>query len=428
MFFQTLVALPLSDFTPRPLLSYPSRSRKAKGFAALLTVMLTLLCHFPAAIAENATPQTSLKQGLVSGNSEFAVQLYHRLGDDSVRNLFFSPYSVSSALGMTYVGALGNTADEMKAALHFKYDQNQLADAFKSYNRELISLSRADGQKLRIANGLCLTGGNVSEAYKAILHESFDAEMFSGGLDQVNSWVAQKTEGKIPTILDQLDANSVCVILNAIYFKGTWESQFQKNVTRAAAFMVSPSKQVTTQLMYQKDNFKMLEDEELQAISIPYKGNALSMVVLLPKDLDGLASLEKKLTAQSLAGWMERLDQQESRSVKLYFPKFTMETDYDLVAPLSRMGMLEAFGSGADFSGMGWAKGALYISQIKHKAFVDVNEEGTEAAAATAVEMATKSMPFEPEFRADHPFLFLIRDNRNGTLLFIGRVCEPTTK
>jgi len=175
--------------------------------------------------------------------------------------------------------------------------------------------------------------------------------------------------------------------------------------------------------------YKLLESETFQAISLPYKGKALSMVILLPKSVDGLPAVEQQLTAGNLGGWLSKLDRQPDRKVSVYLPKFKLESGYDLVSPFQKMGMTDAFSPAADFTGMGWQKGMLWIGQIKHKAFVEVNEEGTEAAAATAVEMVTKSMPMrEPVFRADHPFFFMIRDNETGTILFMGRMANPAGK
>jgi serine protease inhibitor len=401
-----------------------------RRFTALLVILLIGVLAAPFAWAWGTSSPSRLSssdEGLVRGNNAFSVQLYRELAA-SKGNIFFSPYSISSALGMAYAGARGNTAEEMKATLHFQFDQARLGSAFKRLNRELTAAAVRSGQKLRIANGLCLTGGDVSKGYKAILKKDYDAELFSGGLEKINDWVKQKTEGKIKEILEELDPNSVCVILNAIYFKGVWESQFSKDHTQDAPFSVSPTKKVTVPLMYQKDDFKMLREKDFQAVSIPYKGKDLSMVVLLPRTTDGLAGLEKQLTTENLGGWLERLDRQPVREIDLFLPKFRLETSYDLKPPFMKMGMKEAFGEGADFSGMGPPKGYLWISQIAHKAFVEVNEEGTEAAAATAVEMATKSMPYYPVFRADHPFLFLIRDNRKGTILFMGRMAHPTDR
>jgi serpin B len=266
----------------------------------------------------------------------------------------------------------------------------------------------------------------VSGEYKSILKKFYQAEFFRGGLNDINGWVKKKTEGKIEKILEELDTNSVCVILNAIYFKGSWQSQFKKSNTHDAPFTVSADRQVTVPLMGQKGEFKLLAENDFQAVSIPYKGNGLSMVIMLPNAADGLVALEKQLTSKNLTGWLSKLDHQPVRKVDLYLPKYKLETAYDLIAPFKKMGIKDAFTNDvADFGGMGARVGDIHISQIKHKAFVEVNEEGTEAAAATAVEMATKSIVYNPVFRADHPFLFIIRDNQTGAILFMGRIVKP---
>lgn len=388
----------------------------------LLAIVLTAPLPAPGEASAAAT------QSVVTGNNAFAAGLYHELGTRE-GNLFFSPYSISSALGMTYAGARGNTAREIREVLQFQLDQSGLNAAFKKQNKELAATARASGQKLNIANALVLTGGNVSDEYKATLKNSYDAESFAGGLDKINGWVKKKTEGKIEEILTELSANSVCVLLNAIYFKGSWESQFRKGATHDAPFSVAPGKKVTAPLMYQKSDFAILEEEDFQAVALPYKGKSLSMVILLPQSTDGLPALERQLTPQVLKGWLAKLDTQQPREIELFLPKFKVETGYDLKAPFQNMGITDAFSpSNADFTGMGWPKGEMFIGQIKHKAVVEVNEEGTEAAAATAVEMITKSMPYFPVFRADHPFLYLIRDNRSGAILFMGRLADPAAR
>lgn len=395
---------------------------------ALSVIFLIAVFSLPLAISTEASASgPSLNESIVKGNNAFAVQLYQKLGTKE-GNLFFSPYSVSSALGMTYAGARGNTAKEMKEALHFQMDQPELNSAFKSLNRKLAATANKAGQKLNIANALVLTGGNVSGEFKAILKKNYDAKIFGGGLETINDWVKQKTEGKIEKILEELDPNSVCVLLNAIYFKGIWESQFQKNQTHDAPFSVSASNKVTVPLMYQKSDFKLLIEKDFKAVSIPYKEKNLSMVILLPETVDGLPALEKQLTPQSLKELVEKLDKQRVQEMELFMPKFKLETSYNLKPQFQKMGMKDAFGRAADFSGMGWPQGDLWISQIKHKAFVEVNEEGTEAAGATAVEMGTKSIPYYPVFRADHPFLFIIQDNQSGSILFMGRIVNPGNK
>ncbi|MRR16650.1 MAG: serpin family protein [Deltaproteobacteria bacterium] len=395
-------------------------------FGAVLTVPISPVVYSGSGVAWASG--LSSQETLVQGNTAYAVQLYRELGAKE-GNLFFSPYSVSSALGMTYAGARGNTEKEMKDVLHFSLDQADLPSAFKKLNRKLSVAAQKSGQKLNIANALVLTGGDVDRAFKNILKDKYDAEIFSGGLGAINGWVKKKTEGKIEKILEELDANSVCVLLNAIYFKGTWASPFEKRRTVDAPFKVSNSQRVTVPLMYQKDKFKMLTEPDFQMVDVPYRGQNLSMVILLPQAVEGLAGLEKQLSIENLQGWLSKLDASDAEEIKLYLPKFKLETGYDLVSPSQRMGMKDAFDlAKADFSGMGWRKGSLYISQIKHKAVVEVNEEGTEAAAATAVEMATKSMPFHPVFRADHPFFFMIRDKTSGTVLFMGRMVDPGNK
>ncbi len=401
----------------------------------LLTVLsvILLMAAFsaPFACSMEAPPlKLSGQELLVEGNSAFAMQAYHKLGATE-ENLFFSPYSVSSALAMTYAGAKGNTAMEMKEVLYFQLDQAKLHGAFKALNKELLASAQKTGQKLNIANALVITGGDVSSDFKTTLKDNYDAEIFTGGLETINGWVNQKTEGKIEKILEELNTNSVCVVLNAIYFKGIWETPFQKYHTHDALFRVSASREVTVPLMFEKSDFKIIEEKDFQAVSIPYKGNNLSMVVVLPTKFNGLAALEKQLTIENLKEWLAKLDKENVQEVLVYLPKFKLETSYDLASPFQNMGMKDAFLPGmADFSGVGWPKGNLWISQIKHKAFVEVNEEGTEAAAATAVEMvgAAMSSRENPVFRADHPFFFIIRDNTSGAILFMGRIVNPNGK
>ncbi|WP_373498875.1 serpin family protein [Desulfococcus sp.] len=394
-----------------------------------LTASAIILAAAAAVSIASATadrPGDATVNTLVRGNSAFAVLLYRELGA-SEGNLFFSPYSVSSALAMAYAGARENTAKEMKETLRFQLDEPQLHSAFKQLNQELAANAHKAGQKVNIANGLCLTGGDVSKEFKAVLKENYDAELFAGGLDRINGWVERKTEGKIDKILDTIDPNSACVLLNAVYFKGAWEHRFKDDQTHEAPFRLSSKEEVEARLMYQKRSCQLLTKEDFQAISMPYKGGRMSMILLLPEDVDGLAELEKQLTAETLTQWMAELDKTPAQETELFLPKFKMETGYDLVPPFRALGMRDAFDTGgkADFRGMGWPKGELWISQIQHKAFVEVNEEGTEAAAATAVEMQLTSARYYPVFRADHPFIFVIRDNASGGILFMGRVADP---
>jgi len=391
-----------------------------------LVFLLVVSLILPAgAVAAEESAKATI-DSLVQGNTEFAVKLYHEL-QASDGNLFFSPYSISSALAMTYAGARENTAKEIKDALSYELPAASLHPTFKKLNEFLLTTARESGLKLNIANGLCLTGGNVSEEFKALLKKDYDAELFAGGLKKINAWVAKKTEGKIEKILESLSPNSVCVLLNAIYFKGRWESRFDHQRTRLVPFWVSLKKQVKIPLMYQSSDLILLDKKGFQVVAIPYDGGDMSMIILLPRNVDGLAELEKKLSAQSLKQWLSELFKQRPREIDLFVPKFKLGTSYDLIPACQNLGIKDAFVPDiADFQGMGWPKAKIWISQIRHKAFVEVNEEGTEAAAATAVELKIRSAPRHPVFRADHPFLFLIQDNQSGSVLFMGRVVDPS--
>jgi len=395
----------------------------------LILTAILLCAALPVSSAKlmaSSSAQNSSPQAVVKGNTSFAVDLYHQLATTE-GNLFFSPYSISSALGMTYAGARGNTAREIQEVMHFQLDQTQLHPAFNRLNQELQAAFRKTNQKLSIANGLCLTGSGVNDSFKTLLKDNYEAAIFRGKLDEINNWVKQKTEGRIEKILDVLKPNSVCVLLNAIYFKGTWESQFDKSRTHQAPFKVSSDKQVTATLMYQKSAFKVLSEEGFQAVSIPYQGKRLSMIVRLPREADGLSQLESQLTHQSLNAWLAKLQEQPAQKLRLYLPKYKLETDYDLIPPCTNLGMKDAFNANAaDFSGIGGPKGELWIAQAVHKAFVEVNEEGTEAAGATAVEVITKGGRPGPEFAANHPFLFIIQDQNTNNILFMGRVVNPS--
>ena len=385
---------------------------------------LTSSAHVARAGEASAAANTP-GRALVDGNTAFAVDLYRQLKEPG-ENLFFSPFSISSALAMTYGGAQGTTAVEMAEVLHFPVSQDELHPLFGTLNRRLPLAAEKTGQRLSIANGLCLTGGEVSDGFKELLRTHYNGELFGGDLEEINGWVSRKTEGKIPRILESLDPNSVCVLLNAIYFKGLWARPFKPDRTEVQPFFVDGGK-VQVQIMSQTDDFRLLRGNNNDALALPYRGQALSMVILLPRRHDGLEALENMLTPAALGHWLARLDAQRVQEVRVELPRFKLETSYGLAAPCRALGMREAFERNvADFRGMGWPKGDLWISQIKHKAFVEVNEEGTEAAAATAVEMGTFGIPEPPPvFRADHPFLFLIRDHQTGTILFMGRLAHP---
>ena len=365
---------------------------------------------------------------VVKGNNQFALNLYAQLRTQN-GNLFLSPSSISTALAMTYAGARGDTARQMAATLHFTLDQQHLHPAFASLMKELKGNGAARNYQLNVANalwgqkGYVFLDGFISTAkdnYGAALNE-VDFAKTEEARRTINVWVEKETQNRVKDLIkpDVLKKETRLVLTNAIYFKGNWASQFKPENTRDAPFMLTPKRKVMVPMMHQGGKFKSAWTENFRALELPYAGKDLSMIVFVPREVDGLAEFERTLTVDKLEEWLSKLKENEIDVVAL--PKFKLTTGFELGQTLSAMGMPLAFSSGADFSAM-TASERLSISKLIHQAFVDVNEEGTEAAAATGTEMRPVSLSM---FVVDHPFIFLIRDNRSGTMLFMGRVTNP---
>jgi serpin B len=262
------------------------------------------------------------------------------------------------------------------------------------------------------------------ENYGAGLKEVDFAADAEGARKTINAWVEKETKEKIKELLRPgvVGSDTRLVLTNAIYFKGDWARQFKKDATREEEFRLGGGKGVRAPLMRQRRTFGYLDGGTFQALEMPYAGKDLSMVVLLPKKLDGLPDLEKSLTPDDLVGWLKRLREQE---VDVALPRFKLTAEFELKPVLSSLGMPLAFTAGkADFSGVDGSR-KLFLSAVVHKAFVDVNEQGTEAAAATGVVARATAVHVTPVFRADHPFVFLIRDRRSDSVLFLGRLANP---
>jgi serpin B len=373
---------------------------------------------------------------LVQGNNQFALDLFAQLRAQTAGNLFVSPYSLSTALAMTFAGARGETEREMARVLHFSLDQTSLHSAYSSLSGAL-SLGRGDdSERLSVANRLWGQEGygflapyleTTRQHYRAELAEVNFAQESESARQTINSWVEAETAGKIHELIPEgmLGPLTRLVLTNAIYFKGQWKEPFREKQTAEAAFHVSDDKTSDIPLMRRQDDFRYTETGSVQVLEMPYAEGDLAMAVLLPRQADGLADLERSLTAETLSGWLETL---RRREVNVFLPRFRMTSEFELTNVLQAMGMAQAFSpGGADFSGMSTSED-LYLSAVVHKASVDVNEEGTEAAAATGIEFAATALPVAkpvPVFRADHPFLFLIRDRKTKSILFLGRVTDP---
>lgn len=377
---------------------------------------------------------------LVEGNSDFAFNLYQQLKDKE-GNLFYSPYSISLALAMTYGGARGETETQMADALSFILPQGKLHPAFNSLSLELDS--RGEGAEGKDGEGFRL---NIVNAIWGQLDYEFLSDFldllavnYGAGLRvldfineteksrvTINDWVADQTEGRIEDLIPAgaISPLTRLVLTNAIYFNAQWQHTFEAEMTHDGTFHLLDGSQVTVPMMNQEEHFKYAEGDGYQAIELRYDGGELSMVILLPAS-GQFQAFEAALDAETVAGIIASLEHQE---VELTMPKFEYESDFSLKEALSALGMPIAFSdSEADFSGMTDDPEGLFIADVIHKAFVSVDEEGTEAAAATAVIMDAAAAPMEVvEFTADRPFIFLIRDIETGAILFVGRTLDAS--
>lgn len=401
------------------------------AFTLLLFSVGVLMSHETSAEPAQAPDSAAFTRG----DNQFAVDLYAQLDREQAgKNVFFSPTSISLALAMTAAGARGPTQSEMAQVLHLDADLSRADAHYHQLLQQWNATEPKRAYQLRVANRLWgQKGFTIRPEFLALKRQQYGAEMLLldfaqavAAAQEINQWIQQQTNDKIKDLVtpDVLGAQTRLVLTNAIYFKGDWLAPFDKRNTRDEDFAISAQAKVKVPLMHRKGSMGYAEEETFQALELSYAGRELSMVVLLPKTADGLPALEKSLTVGRLTALLPKL---HAREVMAYLPRFKMETSFALSPTLQALGMKRAFSSAADFSGIS-GREDLAISDVIHKAFVDVNEEGTEAAAATAVIMRAMAMrPTQPVpvFRADHPFLFLIRDTRTGSILFMGRLVNP---
>lgn len=403
-----------------------------KGWLGLV-VILGVVCSLSLFCCRktHATSEEVKMDAIATGNNGFAIELYRSLGSG---NLFFSPYSISSALAMTYAGAKGKTADQMAKALNFKSLGEELHRGYSN----LTSLLNAKGEKgdfnLSVANALWAQKDyGFLDSFVDLVRQSYGADLnrvdFAGQTEAarktINDWVSEKTKQKIKDLIASgvLTRETRLVLVNAIYFLGNWQVQFDEKATAEGPFHIDEKTTVNVEMMHKDSHFKYGETDNAQLLDLPYKGGEISLIVILPKKIDGLSDLEKSLSAESLSVWLATM---HDEYIEVALPKFKLTSEFRLDAALKKLGMVDAFDPMlADFSGM-TGKRDLFISAVIHKAFVDVNERGTEAAAATAVTMMLSSVPVPGKrFIADHPFIFLIKENTSNCILFMGRLVNP---
>lgn len=370
-------------------------------------------------------------QEVVDANNQFALELYTELSKNGKENIFYSPYSISAALAMTYEGAKGETKDEIKSVFHFPEDSTLRPNFAKIYND--INKNEED-YELRTGNALWVQKDypfledyiNIVVKYYGGKASNLDfVKETEKSRQTINSFIEEQTNNKIKDLIPKgvLDYLTRLVLTNAIYFKGTWQWEFNPKNTEEVDFKITPTDIVKVPMMYmkpEKAKFNYADLEDLQILELPYKGEKISMLILLPKD--NLEDIQP-LTIEKLKEWKSQMKKETLDEI--YLPKFEFDTKYFMKEILSDMGMPTAFEMDADFSGMDGTK-SLYIKEVIHQAYVKVDEKGTEAAAATGVVMELTSIMPKNIFRADHPFIFIIQQNDTGNILFLGRVNDPT--
>lgn len=393
----------------------------------------------PIVLDESAATPAGIAS-IEQGSDQFAFELYQNLREkETGKNIFFSPYSISTALSMVYEGARGETADEIRSVFHLPEDDTTRRSSVAAiYNR--LNPKNASYQ-LKTANALWVQNDHpIHSDYTDILANYYGGKATNldfvnateSARQTINSWVEDQTNNKIKNLFRKgtiLPATRL-VLTNAIYFKGTWADQFKKEDTYDDDFHVTDDKTTTAHMMQRTGEdakYNYDENDIAQVLELPYEGDDLSMLVVLPKEND-LKKIEDTLSLETLDGWRSALREQR---VDVYIPKFTFSSKYTLNDNLSNLGMPLAFTAptptgGADLTGITDER-ELFIGLVVHQAFIDVNEEGTEAAAATGISLLPTSMPIDiPVFRADHPFIFIIQEKKSGHILFMGRVIDPT--
>ncbi len=385
-------------------------------------LLLALLFPFTLAHAQ---------QSEISYNfNQFSVNMYKSLKQEN-QNLFFSPFSINMALRMVWEGSEGRTQKELERVLQFsdKVTSKHVVDFFGSPESGTDQWTH-----LKVANALWLDKQfDVRVLYQQTLMDKYHSDIYrlnfkdaAGSADTINQWINKKTEGTIPNMLQASDINPqmALIIANAIYFYGEWSHTFDAKKTKTETFYSSAEQKADKDFMHQQRKYRYYENKWYQFVSVPYQGNHTSFCILLPKKMNGLARVERKLKSKRLKTIFSEAKMEE---LALSFPKFKMETDYDLIPSLQNMGLYKVFSDEAELGGINEAL-PLKVGNAKHKAFIEVNEEKTEASAATTIGIQLTSLPIDSEnptiFHADHPFIYMIVDNKTNGILFMGRYVQ----
>jgi serine protease inhibitor len=388
----------------------------------------------PTSVDQEDPSETSwYSKGLVESDNKFGIKLFKEIAkDEENENIFVSPLSVSMALGMTYNGADGETKEAMEKTLELS--DLTMEEINESYKNLINLLTQLDPKvQFDIANSIWSRNNLTPEKkFLDLCSEYFYAQVTgmdfskSDAADIINAWVDENTNGKIKEIVGKpIDPYTVMFLINAIYFKGAWTYQFDKNVTKDAPFFLEDDSWIICRMMEQKALHRYFSNEVFEVVDLPYGDGSFSMTILLPQKNKKVDDILTNMNQENFDLWISSLSFPED-SFNVYIPKFKLDYKIELKQVLGILGMSIAFSEEADFSKM-YKEGSVCIDEVLHKTFVEVNEEGTTAAAVTSVRMATTSLVFSG-FRADRPFLFVIRENQSGTILFIGKIMNPSSE
>ncbi|XP_003788461.1 serpin B11 isoform X1 [Otolemur garnettii] len=389
---------------------------------------------------------------LSTANVEFCLDVFKELNTNSVgENIFFSPLNLLYALSMILLGARGNSADQVQKVLHYDHIVQSFKQEFKDPRQcsqsgrihselgALLSQINQPDSNYTLSIATRLYGTKTvpfQEQYLSCSEKLYQAGLQTVDFDRsteetrktINAWVERKTNGKVTNLFGKgtIDPSSVMVLVNAIYFKGQWQNKFQESETVKTPFQLSEGKNVIVEMMYQTGTFKLafIKEPKMQVLELPYVNKQLSMIILLPVGTTNLEQVEKQLTVRTFHQWTSSSNMIE-REVEVHLPRFKLEIKYELNSLLKSLGMTDVFNQNkADLSGMSAAKG-LYLSKVIHKSYLDVSEEGTEAAAGAGESIAVKRLPIRDQFLANHPFLFFIRHSHTNAILFCGKLASP---
>jgi serine protease inhibitor len=413
------------------------RETKSVGlnFALLFCICIGLMqcsTHSVSPDPKVSRELTPAERTLVQSDNKFGLKLFEEIvKEEKDKNVFISPLSVSMALGMTYNGANGETQEAMQKTLEL--DGLTIKEVNESYKNLIELLTGLDPKvRFQIANSIWYRQSiSAKEEFINLCKKYFDALVTGLNFDDpavvdiINAWVKENTNGKITEIVDApIDPLTVMFLINAIYFKGTWTYQFDKDETKDDWFRLPDGTKKPCKMMEQRGFYKYLESDDFQAVDLPYGDGDFSMTIFLPYWNTNIDSLIAKFDQENLNYWLSCFS---SDSGDIYIPKFTLEYELKLNEALKALGMGIAFTTAADFSRM-YENVTVWIDEVKHKTFVEVNEEGTEAAAATVVQITYGPGPPGFWMRVDRPFVFVIRENKSQTILFMGKIVEPTLK